>query len=291
MKILVFGAGSIGVYLGTLLESAGNDVTLLGGRKLKQLNDTILISDKPYQLPNRVYSLKKNLVFDIIFITSKLYDLENNLRILLKNKIKSTYLVIIQNGIVDESLYRPYVNNYKFVAMSVFEGYRLIENQLTIAQSESGWKTDNSETGKMISSLLVNAGIKCKAEVEFEQIRAEKTIMNCSVNLLSAIKKKTCFELLNNENTKIIVDKLFDESYNVLKNYISLMPKEKLKELFYNVIGSMRHYSSTYQDLVSGRKTEVDFLNGFIVRLGKKYDVKTPENEKVLNEFYKMYKK
>jgi 2-dehydropantoate 2-reductase len=39
--------------------------------------------------------------------------------------------------------------------------------------------------------------------------------------------------------------------------------------------------SSTAQDLARGKMTEIDFLNGYIVELGKRYKVATPYNESV----------
>jgi 2-dehydropantoate 2-reductase len=39
--------------------------------------------------------------------------------------------------------------------------------------------------------------------------------------------------------------------------------------------------SSTAQDLARGKMTEIDFLNGYIVELGKQYGIPTPYNESV----------
>ena len=41
------------------------------------------------------------------------------------------------------------------------------------------------------------------------------------------------------------------------------------------------HYTSMYQDLVSGRQTEIDFLNGFIINLGKEKKIPVPYNQQV----------
>ena len=38
-----------------------------------------------------------------------------------------------------------------------------------------------------------------------------------------------------------------------------------------------------YQDIVNGNKTEIDFLNGRIVELGKKYNIPTHYNEILYN--------
>jgi 2-dehydropantoate 2-reductase len=234
--------------------------------------------------------LPENERFDYVFVTSKLYDLKKNLKQLLKNHIKAEYLVSIQNGLVDESLYTPYIKNPNFTSISVFEGFRLVENQLTVALTKIGWKTDSSLCGKKVSKLLKSAGINCVTEKDLEAVKAEKTIMNCSVNLLSAIEKKTIFELCANTKTRRVIDKLFDESYEVLSNSFDLGGREKLRRKFYKTVGQMKHYSSTYQDALSGRKTEASFLNGYIIKLAAKYHVKTPTNRKVVNKFKRMYK-
>jgi 2-dehydropantoate 2-reductase len=39
--------------------------------------------------------------------------------------------------------------------------------------------------------------------------------------------------------------------------------------------------SSTAQDLAKGKMTEIDFLNGYIVELGKRYGIPTPYNQSV----------
>ena len=291
MKILIFGAGSIGVYLGTLLSSKGHDVELLGRNKLKKLHETIMIGDSFYKLPKRIYAIPKNTNYDIIFITSKLYDLEKNLKLVINNKLKSKFLVSIQNGIVEHSLYESFVKNFQFTTISVFEGFRLVENQLTISPSKTGWKTDNSSVGKYVCNLLAASGINCSIDSDLDRIKAEKTVMNCSINLLSAIERKTFFELCHNKDTLMLIDMLFDESYTALSKLVTMRSKDKLKKLFYETVSNMRHYSSTYQDAISKRKSEIEFLNGLIIKLGKKYSLDTTENIKIVRKFIKMYGK
>ena len=43
------------------------------------------------------------------------------------------------------------------------------------------------------------------------------------------------------------------------------------------------HYSSMYQDIMAKRLTEVDFINGAIVDLGRKHGIPTPVNETIVN--------
>lgn len=291
MDILIVGAGSIGVYLGTLLNSKSHNVFLLGRKKLKKLHETILIGEAVYQMPKRIYSFPKNKKYNFVFITSKLYDLENNLKKIQENRLETKYLVSIQNGIVENSIYKKYIAGLKFSSISVFEGFRIIENQLVVNQSKSGWKTDNSNTGKATAKLLQDAGINCTTEENLDSLKAEKTIMNCCVNILSAIKKKTFYELYDNSETKKQMDKIFDESYVILSKEYKIKQKEELRQLFYQIIKPMKHYSSTYQDAISGRKTEIQFLNGLIIKLAKKHKIPASINQQLMNEFLKKYPK
>jgi len=291
MDILIVGAGSIGVYLGTLLNTKDHNVFLLGRKKLKKLHETILIDERVYDIPKKIYSFPKNKSYDFIFITSKLYDLEKNLKKIVENNLKTKYLLSIQNGIVQNEVYEKFTNKFNFSSISVFEGFRIIENQLVVNQSKTGWKTDKSEAGIETSKLLKAAGINCSTKQNLESIKAEKTIMNCCVNILSAIKKKTFFELYRDPTTKKIMGDLFDESYLILSKEYDLRSKEELRQLFYKTIKSMKHYSSTYQDAILNKKTEVRFLNGLILKLAKKYKLQTPTNKHILEKFRSKYPK
>lgn len=289
MNVLVVGAGSIGIYLGALLHKHEHNVTLLGREKLRKLHDTLLIGEDVYRVPPRIYSMPKNEKYDFVFVTSKLYDLEHNLREIHTNGIQTEYLVSIQNSIVENSTYEKYTQKALFTSVSVFEGFRLLENQLVVSETKTGWKTDTSLAGKATAKLLKDAGIRCATEENLNSIKAEKTIMNCCVNALSAVKKKTFFELCNNDSTKRMMDILFDESYEVLSTEYDMRPKEELKNLFYQTIRSMKHYSSTYQDAILGKRTEISFLNGLVVSLGKRHTIETPANEDLISEFLHIY--
>ena len=73
LKILIFGAGSVGTFLGTKLYVVGHQVFLHGRRKLDSLNEKIFINGKLYRLPPQCYQLQTN-DYNAIFLTTKLED-------------------------------------------------------------------------------------------------------------------------------------------------------------------------------------------------------------------------
>jgi 2-dehydropantoate 2-reductase len=281
MKILVFGAGSIGVFLGTKLHAVGNTVTLHGGRKLQKVHDTILVDNELFAMPPRISKLENNTHYNYVFIATKLYDVKNAIREIEQAGIHSEQFVFIQNGLVEKGFYDD-MGEINLATISVFEGYRLIENQLLTTGSSSGWQTDDSAAGQAIARLLNAAGITCTSSSNLDSLRAEKMLLVNAVSALSAIERKTIGELIDSPETKKIVDDVFKESHRVLQERLTLPSYAESYQRFWKTVTSLgKHYTSMYQDVISGRKTEINFLNGLIVKMGAEQGIPTPANEKL----------
>lgn len=285
-KILICGAGCIGIYLGVLLSAKGNQVFLFGRRKLKETQDSIIINNKKYQMPEKIFKIPKNEKFDFVITTSKLYDLKKMINIINKSGIKTKFLASIQNGLVDNSQFKK-ILHHKLVPVTVFSGLRFENNGIVERKTDLGWKTENSKEGKAISKLISETGINCKSEKRFDSFRAEKTIINCTLNVLSAIENKKFSQLFENKRIRERIENLFCECYNILKNEHELDSSEKIKQRLIKNWSKMKHFSSTWQDLKSGRKLESEFFNGYIIKLGKKYNISAEENKKLMQELRK----
>lgn len=285
-KILIYGAGSIGIYLGTKLFAQGHDVTLCGRNKLKLIKNKILINEIEFKVPNKIFNLDKDIVYDQIYITCKLYDSEKILNDL-KNLNYSPKLIFIQNGIFSDFISEEFKSN--IVSISVFEGVdlNLKTNSIIIKESKLGWQISNLKPNLEIFNLLKNAKININlAENDLNSLKIEKLILNCGINGLSVIEEKNIGDLISDKKIKNKIILLMKEAYSVLKNEYKLKPFEIVKENILKTLKSVpEHYTSTYRDYFSGKKTEVPFLNGFIVELGKKYNINTENNLKLCNYF------
>src|SRR4030042_748766 len=235
MRMLICGAGSIGIYLGVKLHEKGHDVKLFGRKKLGSTKESIIIDNKKFEIPKKLFKIPKNEKFDFVFL-----------------------------------------------------GFNLSGNKIIVKATPVGWKTENSATGKKIIRVISNAGIKCTTAKNLDSMRAEKTIINCCLNGLSAIEKKSFNLLFRNKKTRERIEKLFYECNNILKQEYNLDSAEKIKKRMYKNWSKLNHYSSTYQDLVSGRKSEIGFFNGYIVELRKKYNLPTDNNEEILEDFKRL---
>lgn len=290
MRVLIVGAGAIGIYLGCKISNAGNDIVLVGRRKLKTLSNSISIDKKDYLILGKIYRIPKNQKFDFIFIASKINDVKNILEKLKKNNIKSRHIIGIQNGFVDHLEYEKYLKGSKFVSVSVFEGFRVDKNILHVSHSKKGWKTNNSKEGLLVAKFLRASNIRCTVDKNLDKIRAEKMLINCSVNVISAIGCSTFYKMVRDKKIKKRINLVFDETYNVLNKVLKMKSRESLRKELYKMITSMHHYSSTCQDVMDKVKTEIDFFNGWVVEHGHKFKVDVEENEKLVKEFKKKFK-
>ncbi len=277
-RVLICGAGSIGIYLGTLLKSKGHDVTLFGRDKLSTIGDSIFIKNKTFLTPQKIFRLPNKKDFDYIFVTTKLYDLDNMMYLIKEHSIKAPLIISIQNGLVNTSQYNK-ITKCRVTPVSVFAGYRLVKNKIITNETKLGWRVEKSREGIKALKIIRSAGISCYTDLKFDSIRAEKVIVNCCINALSAIKRKPIKYLFKHKSTKTIINKILEESFNVLSKEHKLDNLRLIKQRLYENWSNSNHYSSTYQDLVSGKKTEINFFNGYIKKLGKKYNLPVEENK------------
>lgn len=284
-RILVIGAGCIGIYLGTRLHAAGHEVHLFGRRKLQELGDSILIDGQDCVLPNKLFIAPQDQHFDLIFITTKLYHLIDSLELLRANRITTEHLFSIQNGLVDENVYKGLLDGKKLTIISVFEGIQLLQHEIVVSSTGLGWKTEDSVEGREVAGLLAQAQIPCTVEKNLLQVRAEKTIVNCCLNVLSAVEEKQFYELFADPQLYARIRILFNECYAVFQSIIPLDPSGVVWDRLVKAWSHTHHYSSTYQDLKSGRETEIEFLTGYVINLAKVEHIPVPENTRLYTLF------
>ena len=215
-RVLICGAGSIGIYLGAKLHSHKHEVDLVGRRKLRAVEgNKVIINNKEYIIPKRRYSFPKKQEYDFVFITSKLYDLDKIIKLISKNKINGKIISNIQNGLIDCSEFEKTLKK-KIVPICVFGGFRIERNKIFSNPTPIGWKTEFSDEGKKVSKLISSCGIPCGADKKFDSLKGEKMIVNCCLNALSAIEKKQFQELFSKKETLERIYKLFGECYEIL---------------------------------------------------------------------------
>ena len=283
-EIFVLGAGAVGSSYGALL-SRKNDVTLVGRK-----NHVEAINTKGLEISGDIkerFSVKadtkiKKIPSDtLILLTTKAHDSAKALttiRNLLKN---NTVILILQNGLGNTEAVKRVVGD----KIEVLRGLVMMGAEFSGPGKITFWNgetvLEQTESDERIAELFNKDGLKTRVSNEFERELWSKLIVNCVVNSLTAI--------LRVRDNETAVDALKGVRHGIIEECVEvgraegIVLESNLKESVDKKILQYTNFSSMYQDLMKKKKTEIDFLNGKIVELGRKHHIATPINETLVS--------
>ena len=299
MKTLVYGIGALGTVFATLLKKKGHTVCAIDTDDVvATVSEGMLVvtgiwGEHRALLDEAVSSIEdlKQRDFDLIIVTVKAYNTAEVCRDLLPVMGEDTIVILAQNG------YGNYDEAVQFIPVEQLALARVIFGAETLATGFSKVSVeadpvvigspDNRvamEKLQRFAELLSDAGIETEVTDEIMKYLWGKIIYNCALNPLGAILEVPYGFLVKEDESKLIVDDIIKEIFQVLaamEEETFWPDAEAYFQEFYSklILKTSDHHSSMLQDMNRGRKTEIEYLNGAIVRLGKQYDIDTPANE------------
>jgi 2-dehydropantoate 2-reductase len=143
----------------------------------------------------------------------------------------------------------------------------------------------NEQTEK-VAEVFMRAGVPCKISDTLQSELWTKLVWNCALNAVSALGNATYGDIIASEDAKKVVEGLVHEVLAVAKAAGVALPffsepKVAIDTAFKIASQMAATRSSTAQDMARGKKTEIDGLNGFIVRKGSELGVPAPLNQAV----------
>ena len=305
MKILVIGAGGVGIGLATSVASQGADVSIYArGETAKAIKENGIkrtglfthydVKDVPVY--ERYEDIPKNS-FDYIFIASKTTaneDIAKNLndhRDILKD---STKIIIFQNGFGNDEFYLEYFTKKQVFCARVITGFTRPErhvSEVTVYTEPillGSLQKEDPKDLQEIADLITESGINCEITDEVDKYLWAKMLYNCTLNPLGAILDVTYGQLTENPYTLEIMNSIIDEIFEVIKAspYETLWENsDDYKDIFYSklVPDTYNHYSSTHQDIQRKIPTEIDSLNGKVIQLGEANNINVDTNKVIYN--------
>jgi len=279
-KIIVLGAGAIGSIYGGLL-SKKNDVTLIGNKahvdavSSKGLSISGDINETFYlKADTEIRGIPENA---LIILTTKAYDSAKAIKRIKKLLKKDTVVLVLQNGLGNEEAVK-HVAGYK---TKILRGITTMAAEFFEPKRVRFWSgetiIEQNEDAERIAEIFGKCMLKTRL---FNDINIEvwnKLVVNCVVNPLSALFHVRNCELVSG-SLKTVQHEIVRECIDVGKAEGMTFPKD-LEEKVDEKISSYTNFSSMYQDVMKGKKTEIDFLNGKVVELGRKHNIPTPVNE------------
>ena len=279
--IAVVGAGAVGCYFGAMLARAGVPVTLIGRRQhVEAINrDGLFLERSDFQEYVKVQaSTEIDVVRDatIILLCVKTTDTENAALQIAPHLAADALLVSFQNG----------VDNVERIQRAT--GINAIPAVVYVAAAMSGpGRVKHNGRGDIVigdvsrvSTVFQGAGVPCRISDNIAGELWTKLVMNCAYNAISAVTGSRYLPIKNNSLTRDVMKGLIEEVVAVANaGGIQMATANHLMEAALKLGDAMASAtSSTQQDLSLGRLTEIDSLNGYVVRRGRELGVPTPVN-------------
>ncbi len=288
-KVLVVGAGALGGYFGALLIKSGVDLCFLVRENRFQViseNGLKIVSaegDFVVQ-PSLLKSLDKIEAVDLIIIAVKCQDLAPLLPQLAPLVEKGAVILTLQNGVRAEDDILDYYEKPCVLAGVAFITARLNQSGV-IEHARRGMITlgelsgEKSPRAKAVYHLLSEAGIHCRLSTDIRRAKWKKLCWNATFNPLSVILDYPISLVLGHTELKEIVRKGIAEIIAVAASEGILIKQEIIEQTIEVSYDLKDYYTSMYEDYRQGKETEVEYLNGDLLRRGKKNGVPTPVNE------------
>lgn len=292
------GAGALGSVFGGFLAEKGHVVYLIGREPyIKVIRDSGLKISGIWG-EHLVWNVKgftsikeiADMDYDLILLSTKSFDTEEAVKQLLPIIGPSTMILSLQNGIGNLETISGIVGIQRTIGARVIFGVELIEPghfKVTVIADKvligSISKEVPEERLEQIASTLDEAGIPTAVTKEIEKFIWLKVLYNCCLNAPAALLD-TCYGKLGEfAATRDILRAVMTEVLSVAHSSgIDLgFPNAKAyEEVLYSKLLPITyaHHPSTLQDLKNGKKTEIDALNGAIVRIGQEHGIPTPVN-------------
>jgi len=139
------------------------------------------------------------------------------------------------------------------------------------------------ELARNIADTLRQADVPVSATDKYSEFLWSKILYNCALNPLGALLRASYGELASDPGTRKLMDSIIDEAFvAALANDIRMFweqPAEYRRHFYDELIPvTARHYPSMLRDLERRGRTEIDVLNGAVVRLAGRVGLETPVN-------------
>ena len=317
MDIVIIGAGGIGGFVGGMLSRGGHEVTLVdqwyehiceiqkNGLKIKTQSEKLLAKPRALHISELQQECR---VFDAAFIAVKSYDTEWA-TMLIKNYIKKEegFFVDFQNGINDERV-ASIVGAEKALGCVVSIGAACYEPGEVIRTDDYplGFKIgehdgSKSERATRIVEML-NYIADSKVTTDLWGDRWSKLMLNCMTNALAGLTGYSTSEVRTIAAARRVGIQLGAEVARVamalghkLQPISGVDPEEVINAAEGKNIEVLEHAMleaarragtdarpSFGQDVLKKRRTEIEFLNGYVSQKGREINIPTPFNDTIV---------
>lgn len=303
--ILIYGAGAIGSLMGYLFSNPTGksdgmieNVSLLGRKshmeKIRDLGLQISLLDRKERLQFRYCFAdlaelgSSDFYPDIVIICVKTYSVpavceELKKSGMLQERLKDAVFILLMNGMGNQEAF----DRLGLPGSQVMEGITIMGVKFSedgVVELKGKGKTIieaniDDDLRKFMAARFVEKGFEIEFAQDFKEQQYSKLFANAVINPITALTRRENGIVLNSV-LKSTVQAVVREAVAVAAAEGIMREERSVLEMVYSVAEkTSANTSSMLQDMLKGRNTEIDSINGYIVRQARKNKIDVPVNE------------
>ncbi len=292
-KAAVLGAGAMGSLFGGLLAEGGLEVTLIDVWKehIAEINNNGLKitgegGDRYVKLKATTDPSEVGEV-DVVLVQTKARYTEEAVKGALSLFGEDTVAISFQNGLGNEDVIGQSVGREKVLGGVTAQGSGIvgpgvIRNAGNLPSHIGELDGGISDRVERIADVFTKAGLETVASDDIMKDIWKKLLANIGINAMSALCNFRVGEIFDVPETKETILEALDEAALVAKAAGVNIDVNETKDVLYSITGkggTESNRSGMLVDVLNKKKTEIDFINGAVVKLGKEYGIPTPVNK------------
>jgi 2-dehydropantoate 2-reductase len=282
MKVAVMGAGAVGCYYGAMLARAGHAVVLIG-----RASHVEAVRAHGLRLETKAFDAQVRLDAstapaavqgaDLVLFCVKSADTEAAAAALRPHLSPGALVLTLQNGVDNDARVRAALDS-EVAAAVVYVATEMAGPGHVRHHGRGELVIAPSSRSAEVAEALIAAGVPTQVSGDVRGALWAKLVLNCAYNALSAVSQLPYGELVKGEGVAEVIRDVVAECLAVAGADGVVVPGDTDAALRGIAHSMPSQSSSTAQDLARGKPTEIDHLNGFIVRRGEALGVPTPAN-------------
>ena len=286
----ILGAGAIGCLWAASFRRAGFPVTLITRDRRDSHRISLVTGDETIECDLKTETVAEFLASEQVpsrlLVTTKAHHTDTALEAIRSRISNDTLLLILQNGLAARQVAEEFPNSPLLAAITSDGAYR--SDGMTVVFSGTGKTFIGSYDGTDHSGILDELptaflDIEYCDDIEIRQW--QKLAVNCAINGLTAIYHCRNGELLDKPQALASMERICNEVMAVTGALG--FPPDRFAGCYEAARATARstaaNYSSMYKDIEQGRRTEIDFINGYLCREANRLQISCPENRAIVN--------
>lgn len=291
--VAVVGAGAVGGFYGGMLALSGAPVTLVGRAQhvdaIRRDGLVIARSDRrDVVLVTAATDVSAIAEADVVLVCVKSPDTPEAAAAMKPYLRADAVVVSLQNGVANADTIAAVVD--QVVLASVVWVGTWMEAPGVVRHAGRGTlelgvtracanRPRAQERARDVAALFERAGVHCPVVDDIEAALWSKLVINCAFNAVSALGRSRYGRMEAEPAIRDLMETAVRETVAVARASGVALDEREMIASMWRTAGSMpAQYSSTAQDILRGKPTEIDMLNGYVARRGEELGIPAPVN-------------